>query len=275
MKFVNFVSGLFQAAHSRREFLEQTSQPNLALSITGGYGRRVRSETLLLKRDNGVPNDVASMSGARMIIASELPEGRRLDEPLIKDLSGGDTIKARFLHQEFFEFQPQAKIWIFGNHKPNIRGTDEGIWSRVKMIPFEVTIPASERDPKLKSKLIARELPGILAWMAAGCRQWLGNGLNPPEKVDNATQAYRAEMDVLAQFITECCVIEETAEVTASALYSVYKDWADNEAVSKIEFGKRLKERGFTPQRNKTGARAWLGIRLLTGPQQASFADDE
>jgi putative DNA primase/helicase len=121
---------------------------------------------------------------------------RRCSEPLIK---------ARFLHQEFFKFQPQAKIWMFGNHKPNIRGTDEGIWSRVKMIPFEVTIPTGERDPKLKSKLIAHELRGILAWMVAGCQQWLENGLNPPEKVDSATQACRGEMDVLAQFITECC----------------------------------------------------------------------
>jgi putative DNA primase/helicase len=241
----------------------------------GDYARRVRSETLLLKRDNGVPNDVASMSGARMLIASELPEGRRLDEPLIKDLSGGDTIKARFLHQEFFEFQPQAKIWIFGNHKPNIRGTDEGIWSRVKMIPFEVTIPPGERDPKLKSKLIAHELPGILAWMVAGCRQWMQDGLKPPEKVDSATQAYRAEMDVLAQFIKECCITEDSGKTTSAALYNAYKEYAGAEAVNKIEFGKRLKEKGYQDKKGAQGLRLWLGITLDGALMQAEMTDIE
>ena len=236
--------------------------------VMGDYAGRVRSETLLLKRDNAIPNDVASMTGARIIIASELPEGRRLDEPLIKDLTGGDTIKARFMRQEFFEFKPQAKIFMFGNHKPNVRGTDEGIWSRVRMIPFEVTIPPEERDPKLKSKL-ANELPGILAWMVEGCRQWVKDGLKPPAKVNAATAAYRAEMDILAQFIAECCITQKGAQVKSNDLYNAYKDWGGGEAATKVEFGKRLKERGFKPDRGSKGIRIWMGIGLTEETEMA------
>ena len=238
----------------------------------GDYAGRVRSDTLLLKRESTIPNDIASMIGARMIVASELPESRRLDEPLIKDLTGGDTIKARFMHQDFFTFVPQAKIWMFGNHKPNVRGTDEGIWSRVKLIPFAVTIPAAERDPKLKNKLIASELPGILTWMVQGCQQWLRGGLQPPPEVEIATAGYRAEMDLLALFLQECCTIDAHAQVTAAALYAAYYDWAGTDAANKIEFGRRLRERGFAPEKGSHGTRIWQGIGLLSEEQPASFA---
>jgi putative DNA primase/helicase len=197
-----------------------------------------------------------------MVIASELPEGKKLDEPLIKDLTGGDTMKVRFLHKEFFYFKPQAKIWMFGNHKPTVTGTDEGIWSRVNLIPFEVVIPKDERDTHLGEKL-RTELPGILAWIVEGCRAWMAEGLNPPDKVRTATNEYRAEMDLLAQFIGECCIENENAVTSAAPLYKAYSDWAAHDGVTKTEFGKRLKERGFKPDRGTKGQRTWRGIGLI------------
>jgi len=229
----------------------------------GDYAGRVRSETLLQKRgDNAIPNDLASMTGTRMIIASELPQGRQLDEPLIKDLTGGDTIRARFLRQEFFDFNPQAKIWLFGNHKPNVRGTDEGIWSRVKLIPFEVTIPPEERDKKLKANLIAHDMSAILEWMVEGCRAWQADGLRTPAKVDKATEDYRSEMDILAQFIKDSCEIDKAKKVSSTRLYEAYKEYAGSDAANKVDFGKRLKERGFTSDRGSKGVRMWKGISL-------------
>jgi putative DNA primase/helicase len=228
----------------------------------GDYAGRVRSDTLLNKRDTSIPNDLASLSTARMVIASELPEGKKLDEPLIKDLTGGDTMKVRFLHKEFFYFKPQAKIWMFGNHKPTVTGTDEGIWSRVNLIPFEVVIPKEDRDTHLGDKLRA-ELPGILAWIVEGCKAWMTQGLNPPDKVRAATNEYRAEMDLLAQFIAECCIENENAVTSAAPLYKAYSDWASHDGVTKTEFGKRLKERGFKPDRGTKGQRTWRGIGLI------------
>ena len=228
----------------------------------GDYAGRVRSDTLLTKRDGAIPNDLASLTGTRMMIASELPEGRRFDEPLIKDLTGGDTIKVRFLHQEFFEFKPQAKVWMFGNHKPTVRGTDEGIWSRVNLIPFEVVIPKEDQDTKLPEKLRS-ELPGILAWMVEGCIAWQHEGLNPPPEVRAATSEYRAEMDLLAQFIEECCILNSNAVTRAADLYASYTKWVSADSITQHEFGRRLTERGFTRGKATGGARVWRGIGLI------------
>ncbi len=124
-----------------------------------------------------------------------MEEGAKLNETRVKELTGSDTISARFLHQEFFEFVPAFKLWIAGNHKPVIRGTDLGIWRRIRLVPFTVTIPADEIDPYLPNKLRA-ELPGILAWAVQGCLLWQKGGLRPPAKVEQATAAYRSESDL-------------------------------------------------------------------------------
>ena len=176
-------------------------------ALLNDYARRTPTDTLMLKRlDEGVPNDIARLPGARAVIAAELAEGKRLNESLVKDLTGGDRITARFLRKEFFEFNPTFKLWMYGNHKPTIRGTDEGIWRRVRLIPFTVTIPEGQRDPQLVDKLKA-ELPGILAWAVQGCLEWQREGLGMPEAVKAATANYRAEQDMLAAFLDECCLI--------------------------------------------------------------------
>src|SRR5262249_54371075 len=151
-------------------------------------------------------NDVARLKGARFVSAIEAEDGRRLAEALIKQMTGGDTMTARFLYGEFFEFLPEFKIFLAVNHKPLIRNTDHAIWRRIRLVPFTVTIPEAERDKDLPAKL-RRELSGILAWAVQGCLDWQRAGLGMPEAVKAATAEYRAEMDVLDQFLAERCEI--------------------------------------------------------------------
>lgn len=211
----------------------------------------------------GIPNDIARLAGARLVTVSEVEDGARLREVLIKDLTGGDTITARFLHREFFDFRPNFKLWVRGNHKPQIRGTDEGIWRRIRLIELPVQIPEAERDPRLFEKLRS-QLPGILAWAVRGCLEWQRVGLSPPRAVKEATRAYREEQDVIGGFLTECCVVDQRATVPASELYRDYSKWADeagHHALSQTRFGMAMSERGIQRERTRT---AWIyrGIGL-------------
>ena len=231
-------------------------------ALAGEYSTPTRMETLTINR-GAIPNDIAALAGARVVTVSETAEGARLNESLVKDLTGGDAISARFLRQEFFTFKPQFKLWIRGNHKPQIRGSDDGIWRRLMLVPFTVQIPLDEVDHDLPAKLRA-ELPGILNWAVQGCLEWQAGGLRPPEAVTAAVGEYRGEMDILGQFINECCVAIPGAITTAKALYSAYSKWcADSgeQAVAQRRFGMALSERGF--ERVKSGTVSWNGIGLL------------
>lgn len=234
-------------------------------AVLGEYARKTPTDTLMVKyRDTTIPNDVARLAGARMVSAAELAEGKRLNESLVKDLTGGDLITARFLRLEFFDFRPVFKLWMYGNHKPDIRGTDEGIWRRLKLIPFEVTIPEGERDKHLPDKL-REELPGILAWMVQGCLLWQRGGLAFPEKVKQATASYRASQDTLGEFIADCCVINPLATVKAGDLYNAYKTWCSDsgaEPINQTLFGRQITERGYKKDR-KQGVILYFGLGLL------------
>lgn len=232
-------------------------------ALAGEFHTAARIETIAVTRGGGIPNDVAALAGARIVTVSETPEGVRLNESLVKDLTGGDTITARFLRHEFFQFRPAFKLWIRGNHKPQIRGTDDGIWRRLMLIPFTVQIPPSEVDPRLPEKL-REELPGILRWAVDGCMDWQQGGLRSPAAVTDAVAAYRSEMDLLGEFIAECCVIAPEAKAKASDLYRTYREWAEENGhapVSNTRFGLALAERGF--QREKVGTIRWRGLGLL------------
>lgn len=258
---------LFGKGANGKSTLTQTLQVML-----GDYATRTPAETLMIRQNSGVNNDVARLAGARFVVGSELAEGRRLDEPLVKDLVGADTMTARFLHREFFEFVPQFKLFLYGNHRPEIRGTDDGIWRRLRAIPFEVTIPPAEQDHTLLDKLKA-ELPGILAWAVRGCMDWQQIGLNPPEKVSRTTEEYRAEMDLIGNFLAECTVDNYLASVTNAELYNAYVAWAQESKVapvSKIDFSKRMSERGFASVREAgTGRAKYTGIGLLAKDETA------
>lgn len=237
-------------------------------AVLGDYALATRTETITARRDGGIPNDIARLAGARLVAINETAESQKLHEPLIKDMTGGDTMTARFLHREYFDFRPAFKLWLRGNHKPEIHGTDEGIWRRIRLIPFAVTIPEGERDPDLGDKMLD-ELPGVLAWAVRGCLDWQAGGLKVPDVVDDAVREYRSEMDVVGQFIADRCTIRQHAQVTAKALYSAYRHWTDGAgelAVSQMRFGNAMSERGFRKNRTRSGV-VYLGVELRTDSQ--------
>ena len=243
---------------------KSTFQETVAAAL-GDYAMRTPTETLLVKRAGGVPNDVARLKGARFVTASETEEGRRLAESLVKDLTGQDTISARFMWAEWFDFKPTHTLHLSTNHKPEIRGTDPAIWRRIRLIPWAVTIPPAEQDRKLAEKLRG-ELPGILAWIVRGCSAWLQEGLKAPGEVRQATKAYRAEMDVLAAFLADCCLRAEDEEAFAGELWGAWKRWCEEsgeQAGTQKRFGGQLAERGFLNHRDsRTGRKMWSGLAL-------------
>jgi putative DNA primase/helicase len=257
---------------------KSTFQEALSAAL-GDYAMRTPTEMLLARRADGVPNDVARLKGARFVSASETEEGHRLAESRIKDLTGQDTITARFMKAEWFDFAPTHKLWLSTNHKPEIRGTDAAIWRRIRLVPWTVSIPPAEQDKKLPEKLRS-ELPGILAWVVRGCLQWRRKGLQAPEEVRQATGDYRSEMDVLAAFLEECCILRSDAMAFAKNLYTAYKEWceANGEPVEKQRrFGMRLTERGLRRQK-VGGVYRWYGIGLRhdgPGPSEDKGPADE
>jgi len=245
----------------------KTTTHEVLAQILGDYAVRTPTESILVKRNEGIPNDLAKLKGARFVYCSEIEEGKRLAESLIKDLTGNDTISARFMRGEWFTFQPAFKLWIATNHKPVIRGTDNAIWSRIRLISFTVSIPEEERIPRSRfMEKISPELSGILTWAVAGCQDWVKCGLMMPEEVRRATEGYRGEMDVLSEFINACCIISETASATAKELYNAYVRWAEQngeKTISQTAFGIRLTERGFI-QKRRARVRRWSGIGLIS-----------
>jgi P4 family phage/plasmid primase-like protien len=235
--------------------------------VLGDYAMKTTADSLLVKRYEGIPNDIARLNGARFVYSSETQDGKRLAESLVKELSGDRFITARFMRGEFFQFPITFKIWLATNHLPTIRGTDPAIWDRILVIPFHVRIPEEQRRPReeLLDEFKA-EGPGILKWLLDGCYEWLHNGLNPPPEVIAANLEYRDTMDVLRQFIEDECLTGERMTAKSADLYARYEKWAkDNgeDPIKKIAFGKRLRERGFRDFRDSQGVRAWRGIGLL------------
>ena len=237
-----------------------------AAAALGDYAMRAPTDMLLARRSGAVPNDVARLKGARFVSAAETEDGRRLAESLVKDLTGQDTITARFMRAEFFDFKPTHKLHLSTNHKPEIRGTDAAIWRRIRLVPWTVTIPPAEQDKKLSEKLRG-ELAGVLAWIVRGCVEWRHEGLKAPDAVRKATGAYRSEMDVIGAFIEDCCVLRPDASALATPLYVAYKEWCEEsgEPIEKQRrFGMRLTERGL--RREKVGGvYKWYGIGLRGG----------
>ena len=216
---LHFLYGL--GANGKSTFLETI------MAMLGDYAKQTSTETILVKKmTGGIPNDLAGLKGARLVSAQEVESGRRLAESLVKQLTGGDTISARFLHGEFFDFKPTFKLWISGNSKPVVRGGDYAIWRRIRLIPFTVQIPPEEQDRRLSEKLRG-ELPGILNWSLAGCLAWQREGLTPPEEVTAATESYRDEMDIIGQFIGERCLMGPEYKVTAKKLYAAFVEWSE------------------------------------------------
>jgi putative DNA primase/helicase len=212
-------------------------------ALLGPYAKTAQMSSFLHQEKDTVRNDLADLHGVRFVSAIETAEGKRLSEGLIKQLTGGDRLKARFLFEEYFEFLPCFKMFLAVNHKPEIRGTDVAIWERIRLIPFTVYIPPEDRDKQLGEKL-RQELPGILAWAVRGCLAWQKDGLQPPDAVLHATEAYRNEMDVIGRFLEACCVVapgDTSVRTQATTLYNAFRDWCtqggEKEMLTQTAFG--------------------------------------
>jgi putative DNA primase/helicase len=232
--------------------------------LMGTYGMSMQADSLMVKRggSSGHNEDIARLDGARFVTSSEPNEGVRLDEGLIKQLTGGDPVSASFKGGRVFDYKPQYKLWVATNHKPIIRGNDDGIWRRLPLIPFTVQIPLDKVDKNLPSKL-RLELPGILNWAVEGCLMWQREGLTPPETIQKATLEYRKEMDVVGSFIEECCEVGSGLKIGATEIYKVYDKWAkemNEHNFSQTQFGKKMADR-FERRRTKQG-NCYFGITL-------------
>lgn len=237
---------------------------NLLMHLLGDYAKQTPVETFTARREGGIPNDLAALAGARLVSCSESQEGAALEEGVVKLATGSDPIPARFLNREFFSYVPTFKLFMLTNHKPIIRGTDDGIWRRLRLIPFTVTIPKEQRDPLLMDKLKA-EAPAILRWALDGFKAWREQGLNPPAAVVAATDDYRRDMDVLAEFLGERCAVEDGARADNGELYRSYAEWAKDNGQhpkSAKSLARALKDRGF--EQGRGDARYWAGLRLVT-----------
>jgi putative DNA primase/helicase len=208
-------------------------------------------------------NDIARLRGTRFVTTTEAEQGRRLSEPLIKKITGNDQMTARFLYGEYFNFSPTFKIWMATNHKPVIKGTDYGIWRRIRLIPFTTRIEEENQDKNLETKL-KQEASGILNWLLEGIERWKRERLKAPRVILNATDEYRGEMDVIGNFVKERCVQKKDCIIRIRELYKTYSDWCEenNEhAVSERFLSMRLKEMGFVQGRTAE-ARHWEGLAL-------------
>jgi putative DNA primase/helicase len=200
----------------------------------------------------------------RLICCSSGPGHSPPESDRAKALTGGDKIAARFMRQDFFEFQPMFKLIIAGNHKPGLRSVDEAIRRRFHLIPFTVTIPPAERDEHLPDKLKS-ELPGILAWMIEGCLDWQETDLAPPEIVTAATAQYLEAEDAIAAWIEDCATRDPGAFATNAALFASFSEWAEKSGEyvgSRKRFSQNLEGRGFAPHRDRNLGRGFTGIRL-------------
>ncbi|MGA4104445.1 phage/plasmid primase, P4 family, partial [Ralstonia nicotianae] len=213
--------------------------------------------------------DMAGLRGARFVAAIETEQGRRWAESKVKNLTGGDKISARFMRQDFFEFFPQFKLFVAGNHKPAIRNIDEAMKRRLHLIPFTVTVPPERRDKTLQQKLLA-ERDGILAWAIQGCLDWQRLGrLQPPQQVLDATEEYFEAEDALGRWLDERCVREINAKTLTAELFNDWKQWADSAGEfvgSQRRFSDLLITRGVEKWRNTAGLRGFRGVSLKNPP---------
>src|SRR5215218_2400826 len=247
---------------------------NALLAAAGDYGMQAAPDLLVAKKGSH-PTEVADLFGMRLVASIEVEDGHRLAESLVKQLTGGDKVRARRMRQDFWQFDPTHKVFMAVNHKPEVRGTDTAIWRRLRLIPFEQTIPPTEQDKKLPQKLEA-ELPGILRWALEGCLEWQHEGLQAPEEVRKATGAYRSEMDVIGAFLQDECEIGRECREPFTTLYKRYEEWCEDggeRAETRRKFNARLKERGrFEARRSGPGgSNEWHGLRLLK-KQSSGFA---
>jgi putative DNA primase/helicase len=243
----------------------KTTTARVVQRVLGDYARKAAPDLLIASKYERHPTEVADLCGARLAFSVEVDAGKRLAEALVKDLTGGDTKKARFMRQDFFEFEQTFSLVLIVNHKPVVQGTDDGIWRRIRLIPWEYRIPDSEKRPQDE---VVAELagPAVLNWLLAGLKDWQEDHHWVAPEVQAATEAYRAEQDVLGDFLAECCEFGPRYTVGVGELYEAYTGWCSEvgeDPIGKTRFGSLLRQRGLGQKRKPhTRERQWLGLRL-------------
>lgn len=234
--------------------------------LMGEYAAQSTFTSFQVQRNDGPRSDIARMRGARFVSAVEANAEKEFDAATIKQMTGGDTVVARKLYEDFAEYKPEFKLWLAANHKPVVREQTVAFWERIRLIPFNVIIPAERRKKNLLH-LLRAELPGILNWALEGCLEWQRTkGLHEPERVLKATRSYREEHDVLGEFIESVCVLDETGWTATPALYQAFADWWTetrghrSTPLSLVWFGRMLSERTTIKQRKRGNTRGWQGI---------------
>lgn len=234
----------------------------------GEYACAAPRDLLMVQRSPKHETEFARLLGKRLATGAEVGDGQRFDEPKVKDLTGSDIVPARRMNEDFWDLRPTHKLWLGGNYRPTIVGADLGIWRRIRLIPWLVTVSEADVDHALPAKLRA-ELPGILRWAVSGCLEWQRIGLAEPRVVLDATDAYRRESDVLGAFLREQCVFEGEATVSRPTLRERYQRWcqdAGHEPVGGRRFAARLRELECTDCHVREGGierDGWRGVRLL------------
>lgn len=244
----------------------KSTMVNAISHAMGDYASAAPPGLLMTKYGQTHPTELASLQGLRFVVAAESREGGRLDEERIKALTGSDSITARRMREDFYTFRPTHKLALMTNHKPVVRGMDEGIWRRLLLIPFDEVIPEAERDTSLTEKLRA-EAPGILRWMVEGAAMLNATRgfFELPDAVKSATHEYRTESDVIGEFLSDTCDEVPNAVIPSATLYALYTSWCEENgerALTKTSFGLRLKDRGFVGDKDKRGNRVWRGLTL-------------
>jgi putative DNA primase/helicase len=240
---------------------------NLLIEMLGDYAQNAAPDLFMAKRNDTHPTERADLFGRRLVVATETEEHRRLSESFVKMLTGGERIRARYMRQDFFEFDPTHHVVLVTNHKPIVRGQDHAIWRRLRLVPFTVTFDESEQDKELPQKLRA-EMSGILNWAIEGCLAWQRQGLGVPEEVAEATEEYRVEQDTLGAFLEECCIVDESNYEAIGELYEVYEAWArasGERPLAKNRLSQKLEERGFARDRTGGKRRGFRGLSVDPG----------
>ena len=223
--------------------------------IFGDYRANIQPDSLMVRQSQGANSDIARLKDARFVTTVESNDGMRFNEGLVKQLTSGDTVTARFLHANEFEFTPRFKLWMATNHRPIIRGTDKGIWRRIRLIPFTREFTDEEVDPDLTSKLLA-ESDGILQWMLKGLEMWQKERLGMCSKILMANKEYRQEMDVVSTFLDECVSNNLGKEVKAAELYQHYKNYCAQNGffiLTSTKFGREMDNKGHIKVRKRSG----------------------
>jgi putative DNA primase/helicase len=239
---------------------------NVTGAILGEYCKTAPSTLLAARRadDHSPRSDMAMLDGARMVSINELPAGIQLDEQVVKQLAGREPISARHLYGEFFTFQPRFTPWVRTNHKPIIKGDDDGIWRRIVLVPFRRKFAEYEQDKQLESKLLT-ERNGILRWMVEGAQQYLKSGLYLSPEMQAERKQYRRDSDMLGEFLDERTAVSTSSKVEQGHLYGAWTAWCQQNGTqpgSKKTFSQRLAERGVLVAKSN-GKRFYVGLEII------------